>query len=112
MTEKIEFTKSEFETLTKTTALNKLIQSQLIELDDSINECHADIFLFDRKVWELEKDIVSLKEDIVYLKDQYSYSTFKCFWKRNWWKLGAFLITLATIFGALGDFLYHLPPPK
>ena len=34
------------------------------------------------------------------------------FLKHNWWKLSAFIISTATVLGALGEYLYRLPPPN
>lgn len=72
---------------------------------ENINKFH------EKKTWQIEHDISEIKQNLESINDRYEKSTIIYFFKRNWWKITGFLISLATIFGAIGEYLYHLPPP-
>lgn len=64
------------------------------------------------RITNLQNAVEQLQKEIETLEAQQRASTFSYFMRRNWWKLGAFLIAVATIFGAIGDVVYHLLAPK
>lgn len=66
---------------------------------------------YDKKFWEIAKTLEGHTKEISKIEDGIEKSSLSYFFRNNWWKIGGAILSVATIFGAIGDYLYRLPPP-
>lgn len=77
-----------------------------------VKQDEANLQSLNQKIYECNYEIKHIKDEIISIKQTQATSGIYYFIKQNWWKIGGFILTFATILGAIGEFLYRLPPPK
>ena len=101
----------EIEEIAKMQTALKYIEKTLADIktvsDDLTLKQHEMI----KDIWELKNKIPNIQKSLDEIEDKQQKSTIGYFIKNNWFRLTSFILGISIILGAVGDFLYRLPPP-
>jgi hypothetical protein len=76
-----------------------------------IKSIEAKSYLVDKEFLKIKYELRDIYKQIDNIQSIQKRSGIMYFLKQNWWKLGGFILAFSTILGAIGEYLYRLPPP-
>jgi hypothetical protein len=108
----IQFSKKDYgEFVTLSTTMN-FIRKDIEAIKDTLEMVQDRQERYDQNLWEFGHEVKEIRDHLQNIAKKQLTSGMGYFLRANWWKIGGFIISAATILGAIGEYLYRLPPPK
>jgi hypothetical protein len=108
----LDFSKAEFKKVIELNTTMKFIRKDIGDIKENLSAVCERQDRYEENLWKFGNEIKGINDRLKSMYEKQIKSGMGYFLKTNWWKIGGFILSMATIFGAVGEYLYHLPPPK
>lgn len=100
------------ESIQQLSTMTKVHDKELDQLEIELSAQHHKLTNLEKRNIDYDHDIQHLYKKMKRMSAKLEHSGVSYFIRTNWWKIGGFILTFSTILGAIGEYLYRLPPPK
>jgi hypothetical protein len=108
----LDFSKQEFKKVIELNTTMKFIRKDIGDIKETLNAVCKRQTSYEESLWKFGYEVADIKDSTKSLSDKQFRPGIGYLLKTNWRKIAGFVLSMSAIFGVIGEYLYHLPPPR